>query len=85
MGGEESLIELFGQPNDLLLIRTVVFKLLVSELLYILKITEFCICGLNLSMLTILGVKAGKVFMYLLLHLKIAPRYPLQVTINNRT
>ena len=45
----------------------------------------FCICGLNLSMLTILGVKAGKVFMYLLLHLKIGPRYPLQVTINNRT
>ena len=37
---EESLKELFGQPNDSLLIRTVVFKLLVSELLYILKITE---------------------------------------------
>ena len=37
---EESLKELFGQPNESLLIRTVVFKPLVSELLYILKITE---------------------------------------------
>ena len=39
-GGEETLKELFGQPNNSVLIRTVVFKLLVSELLYILKITE---------------------------------------------
>lgn len=86
-GGEGgTLKELFSQPNNSVLIRTVVFKLLVSELLYILKITEdskgLCIYGLNLCLLY-WESKLEKCLC--ILHLKTAPRYPLQVTINNRT